>query len=261
MGAPRRSLDGAERNPGMPMTLARCPGFRVAHPGYRPSPRATIDPVRRVIAGPRLALMADIGIGRIKFADARIIGGTERPRAVMAAPAVMDPPLMADVGWRCRGFGRRRRLGRRRRRRIERLRRLDGRRPRRRGHDARGAEGTPGETGATGGCATVFGVDGLKVGAGSVIGGVTGCARTWPMAKAAIAAESETAAKSAAGRRLSFIACISASLRSVGRPNALPHNEEIRESCGPDNPSMRKDRTAVVAEARDCHRPRRRTIQ
>jgi hypothetical protein len=87
-----------------------------------------------------------------------------------------------------------------------------------------GPEGTPGDTGATGGCATVFGVDGLKVGGGCVMGGVTGCARAWPMAKAAIVAVSETAAKSAAGRRLSPIACMSASLRSVDRPNALPYS-------------------------------------
>ena len=58
-----------------------------------------------------------------------------------------------------------------------------------------GAAGSDGATGAGGGCGTVFGVDGLNVGFCGGTGGVTGCARTGPIAKAAIAAASETAAQ------------------------------------------------------------------
>ncbi len=93
---------------------------------------------------------------------------------------------------------------------------------------AAGAEPRPlggaGAIGTYGGCGTVFGVDGLNVGGG---GGGTGltvcCARAWPMAKAAIIAVSETAAKSAAAGRLNTVAFMPVSLSFVGRPNAFPH--------------------------------------
>jgi hypothetical protein len=80
-----------------------------------------------------------------------------------------------------------------------------------------------------------LGVDGLNVGGGGGGTGLTVCARASPMAKAAITAASETAAKGAAVVRLNPVAAMPLSSRFVGRPNALPHQQDIRQSRHPDN--------------------------
>jgi hypothetical protein len=99
--------------------------------------------------------------------------------------------------------------------------------------------GDDGATGVYGACGTVFGLDGLKVGAGCGIGVVgAGCARTAPVAKAAIIAASETPAKSAAAARSNRVAFISVSLGSACRPHALPRQQQIRELSDPDNPRI-----------------------
>jgi hypothetical protein len=95
--------------------------------------------------------------------------------------------------------------------------------------------GADGEIGTYGACGTVFGVDGLKVGGGGGGTGLTVCARAWPMAKAAIVAASETAAKSATARRSNLVAFMPVSSSFVGCPNALPHQQDIRQSSHPDN--------------------------
>jgi hypothetical protein len=88
-----------------------------------------------------------------------------------------------------------------------------------------GPLGGIGATGTSGACGTVLGLDGLKTGGGGGGTGMTVCARAWPMAKAAIIAASETAAKSAAGRS-NPVASMPISLSSGGRPNALPHQQQ-----------------------------------
>ena len=72
------------------------------HDTHAHSPRTTVGaPQSRVIAGPHAVEMTDIRIGRIKFAQARIVGGTEHARemvaAVAPAPAVADAAVMAGM--------------------------------------------------------------------------------------------------------------------------------------------------------------------
>jgi len=97
------------------------------------------------------------------------------------------------------------------------------------GGGAIAGEAGAGETGTSGVCGAVFGVDGLNVGGGDG-GGATGltvcCARAWPMAKAAIIAVSDNAAKSAAAGRPNPVAAMPISLSSVGGPNALAHRQQ-----------------------------------
>jgi hypothetical protein len=96
--------------------------------------------------------------------------------------------------------------------------------------------GGVGETGASGACGTVLGVDGLKVGGGGAGTGLTVCAWAWPMAKAAIVAASETAAKSAAGRS-NPVACMPISLEFllVAERPSLPASNRESSSGNPDN--------------------------
>ena len=120
------------RNPSRIWPSAWMPG---SSPGMMAtlSPRTTVGaPKSRVIAVPHAAEMAGIGIGRIEFAQARIVGRAKHAWGIEAgvapAPAVADTAVMVDMRsrWsgRCRGgrVGRLRRDGRRR---------LDGGRSRR----------------------------------------------------------------------------------------------------------------------------------
>jgi hypothetical protein len=115
--------------------------------------------------------------------------------------------------------------------------------------------GGVGKTGASGACGTVLGLDGLKTGGGGGGTGLTVCARAWPMAKAAIIAASETAAKSDAGGRSNLVASMPISSSSVGRPNALPHPQQygsraiqtIRTSAGMSGHYTRRRRFAPFA--------------
>jgi hypothetical protein len=102
-----------------------------------------------------------------------------------------------------------------------------------------GPLGSVGETGTSGGGGTTLGLDGLKVGGGGGGMGLTVCARAWPIAKAAIIAASKTAAKGAAAGRAEFVAAMPISLSLVGRPNTLPHQQQIGESSNPHNPLIR----------------------
>jgi hypothetical protein len=88
------------------------------------SPRTTVGaPKSRVIAVPHAAEMAGIGIGRIEFAQARIVGRAKHAWGVEAgvtpAPAEADTAVMGGMRSRwselCRGGrgGRLRRHGRR----------------------------------------------------------------------------------------------------------------------------------------------------
>lgn len=80
-----------------------------------------------------------------------------------------------------------------------------------------GEVGSDGATGAGAGCGTTFGVEGLNVGFGGGTGGVTGCARVWPAAKARIIAASDAAQNTP--ERCNLFATISGLLR---RPSARP---------------------------------------
>jgi hypothetical protein len=118
--------------------------------------------------------------------------------------------------------------------------------------------GADGEIGTYGACGTVFGVDGLKVGGGGGGTGLTVCARAWPMAKAAIIAASATTAKSAAAGRSTLVAAMPISSSFVGRPHALPHHQDIRQSSHPDNRQglgMKSGDLAVAVEPSRNGRP------
>jgi|SRR5579863_5219713 len=92
---------------GIASAFARCAASadKSLHPSYKiklwHSPRTTVGPISHVIAGPHAAEMTGIGIGRIEFAQARIVGrafyahGMESGVALI--PAAADTAVTAGM--------------------------------------------------------------------------------------------------------------------------------------------------------------------